>query len=163
MSVSHYVYCGPYIQCTKKYEIKKIEFNGCTNIECLRYRKQANTNFCSKCGNPIEKLFDTRNVQVSKKLDELFDVDTFCLIHDEILTCEYDILLPNLFPKNIDKKRQYYIKFKDSNCQNLTNLNISSEIDELAKFHVKEIEKLKNLYGEDQVKIFWGILTWADC
>lgn len=160
MSVSYYSYCGPYIRCVKKYEIKKIEFNGCTNIKCLKYHAQANSNFCSKCGNPIGKLFHTVNVQVNRQLHDLIGEDIL-----QVVTTfdKYDILLSNKSPKNIDKIRQYCINFKESNYQDLTDLNVHIEMDELAKFYAKEIDKLKILYGEDQVKICWGILTWSDC
>ncbi|MGK4455521.1 hypothetical protein, partial [Klebsiella pneumoniae] len=61
-----------------------------------------------------------------------------------------------------ETRRQFsaYV-YNTSTCQDLTATDRQQEMDDFVTRHKKYIDKLKEVYGENEVVLCWGFLTWA--
>ena len=152
MGVSINTIIGPYLQVKGRYEIKKTKVKRmCPNHP----KKETNDKFCAQCGTPIES-FDYVETKTLTPQQFFFQSD---LCNDDGLWCpEYcDAILPNNYPPN-----NINVDINNQNSVDLTN--VGSIIEEQLKWfnekYVKEITAFKQAFGEDKIKICWGVVTF---
>lgn len=176
MSITYRAYCGPYLRCTKTFTTVEDKHAGCVNNGCPRQNKKSTSNikFCPQCGTAIGLFVVQTKVQVGDSLDELFDGDNpFCNVFTESgpksLYHKYDILVSNRrqeYDSNCedeDTSRQFFVFIGDKEvCQDLTEIDPKVEIAEFEQKNIKEIAKLREVYGQNEVVVLWGFLTWGN-
>jgi hypothetical protein len=156
MSVSKYLYLGPYFECTCKPVKRTDHVKGCTNKKCKNYPKEPEPDdpemgkFCSACGSPYGKVpieVEERTHPYDVVEDELFEIN--CSEPED----------PNLLwlVPNVQRKGAPRPDFDDEGevHLDLQQLDPSAEIRWLETAFAKELVKLKKAYAKVTVK--WGL------
>jgi hypothetical protein len=157
MSVNYRVKVGPYIEVFNPEKDSVKQHYGCNNLKCKLFRKLNANKFCSSCGSPIELVsvpckariaFDFYNA-LGGRLDEIH--------HDNLPSNKqnYSILQPNI--------GQFGDSFGDYES---VVIELTTQISELQlrtfnETFAKEIIKLNEVFGENNVKVKWGIIAYA--
>lgn len=158
MGVDYNVYAGPYIVVFNPLKDSTEEFYSCPNKKCNNHNKPISDEFCSKCGTKIERMIRPCQERIDFNYFEEFE-ERFAEAFPEYKPngCDdYLYLITNM--KNdvgvhIDPK--YHVSE--------TVFDLKEQIEKLTEFtnrNRKEIRKLKNVFGEKNVQIKWGVLSW---
>lgn len=177
MGTTHYAFVGPYLRCTQQLKDVEDGHRGCVNEGCPKYRLEfggMTAKFCPQCGKEIGTFTTTRKESAVRGVWELFGgKDTFrpvmCEDGPKSIRSKYDILVPNYRPgydpdcEDEDTRRQFRVAPRDgSTYQEMSSMNPGEEMAWLLEKYAAEIEKLRGLYGADNVKVCWGFLTWGN-
>jgi hypothetical protein len=153
MSCHYHAFVGPYIEVHNPLRIGTKSVKTCTNEKCSKHGAYSADSFCSKCGSAIGEV----NIpcRERKKFDvwtEFGGKEPFYEISGERLKIDNDYVL---YHSNMNKGpgRTLY-----ENCVILPMdaAFVQNEIDSLKTFHVKELARLKEVFGDESVKIKWG-------
>ena len=169
MGVDRNTSIGPYmIVLGEKVEEIERSANACSDKECDNYKsnKEISEKFCSKCGSTVKpKLFKEEYKRDAYKLlwdleDEgIIDEEEFCWT--DPMGCGGGVFLANeSSPFEIKRrKNDDGIKGYDE-VIDLTGINSSEEITWFNERYKKAIDIFKKEFGEDNVKIGWGVIEW---
>jgi len=164
MGIDYNVYVGPYALCQNELVDKETTRLSCPNKDCCRYNRRPldKQKFCTQCGTKISEI-PTTIKQLRVKSWEMFDdlQEHLWLLGDDFKdTPEHsEIWRSNMkgIGKRFDPKYDEYVR----------PLGVCDpemdELQEIAAFEEQAAESLKQLreaYGEDNVKITWGIIGW---
>lgn len=157
MSIDYNTYVGPYIEVYNPEKDSTEEYHSCPNKKCTNHTKDISAGFCSECGSKIERM--------SRKCKERVDFDTWEEFDDSI--CE---VLCGYKPDGCENF-MYLVSNVGKIGLNLDGRNPSiNEIDcgkplveifDFKSIKKKEIDRLKEVFGTDNVKIKWGVLVWC--
>ena len=148
MSVS--VYVGPYLKVVSDLTSTVTK----TKKACVNGHKVNSSKFCPDCGK------ETVNIE--------FEVKEKRYILWTELESEDDLWSPEGFSKILlptsNRKGSIRVRVENSEETNLTDVDITGKkVDEIKWFH-KEYDKyirvLKSFYGEDNIEICWGIISY---
>ena len=155
MGIDYNVYVGPFIECIPTKVMRTEEHPGCP--KCNR---ETHGKFCSKCGTPIGIL----TKQVEDYLVDYGDCEQAFLDagleEDDLYTIDHDkpsvILVANSkgFGHSIDPKYEFGLLIDEE-------IDAVAEKTKLSEMYAKHIEILKSLYGEDNVSVRWGIISYT--
>lgn len=172
MGVDLHCYFGPYLACGLKNNKKmprKVTVNpACFNPNCKNKGKQSGFKFCPYCGEETqagcEEIFEDSidmyivEAQINERLSNILSVGGQCecpyakdnnlhiwISNEEIPTLKADVVdygsgdqyMPIVSGEMIEKHKDAFVK----------------------RF-VKQIATIKEVYGEDQVKVEWGIFNY---
>lgn len=155
MSLEHSTYIGCFIFCKNEEMISKKEFKMllCIN-KCVENLYDSSQIFCPYCG---EKLIESINVK---------DVFHYKVPKDEI----YEVTNNSIrdisdFVPNIDHLIEIWLPNKDysSNEEGVTIITDKVKKNSITNFAIRyniEIEILKTYYGEENVKIHFGVISY---
>lgn len=161
MGTDYTVHLGPYIKVHNPATPSTTECYCCPNVNCKQYKKKASETavFCFTCGYKIKLI--TFLSDKPRKFDVYTEYDGNLR---EAMTeykpkghNDYTFLISN-------KKEGPHISFnpeRECYAQSITQTTISESIDTFTKIHEKDIAKLRKVFGDDAVKIHYGILSWA--
>ena len=159
MSVSYYWYIGPYIKVYNPLKQSTEKFHSCTNPKCENYEERISDQYCSKCGTKIGIVEVPCNTRI--------DFDVYYEFKDEQLA---EI---NRYDSSGDKDNIYYISNKKNlgagrklDCNDCEEISFDSDIIEselrvMKKDFVKEIVRLKEIFGEENVNVLWGAISYT--
>ena len=161
MGVSINTIVGPYLKVEGEYEIKIPKVK---RVCPFHPKKETNDKFCSECGTLVESVdyVETRSLtpqefywQSDSNEDDMF----WCPDEDDMFWCpDYcDAILPN---ENPPKKIELDINGNKS--VDLTNMEpiIKEQVKWFKEKYAKGIAEFVNAFGEDNVKVCWGVVTF---
>lgn len=150
MSVSYNVFIGPYIKVYSP-EIDTVEeYHTCPNVNCKNHKQDVAKGFCPKCGTRIERTTRIIEEQVSfDYYDELGG--NFNEITDYNNPSNYN----RIFTSDIGVET-----FFDSDFEEIpmNETNLLSDINLLKTKYVKEISRIEEVFGKENVLILWGAI-----
>lgn len=167
MSVDVHCFAGPYFACGLQHEKKIVveKATACPNAMCRQYKQLTATAFCASCGNKIvvmdvERLRDKIGVEIVSallgKTDLYFD---FYLMKDSSYVKEKKLHIWRGW--NVSGKE---FRYRDEGLQlDCFPIVTAEDIENQKKFFLEKYEReykvLKEVYGEDQVEVKWGIFN----
>ena len=148
MSVDYTKMVGAYAKVYNPLTEKESFIYACVNEKCMDNGKKCPSNFCPRCGKEIGK----KKVMISERIE--FDC--------------YKELDEKMYRAMKDDDYCYYvsnISTEDDHLEDISENEITPEqiASGLAKFNEnrsREISKLKKVFGEENVKVKWGVLCW---
>ena len=159
MGVDYTCYVGPYIMVHNSEIDSIIEYHSCKNLECENNAERLPDKFCPKCGTKVELLKFPHRTKI--------DFDVYTEFKDRLATAvdqykpdafeDFDFYIPNT--KNAPGRQ-----FDATYSGNVIALNTEFINQELAKFSTMfhtEINKFISTFGEKNVTVKFGVLTWA--
>ncbi len=151
MSVSYNVFVGPYIK-VRDIEIDRIEeYHTCLSTGCRNHKKEMSCGFCPKCGGRIERISRV----VKGKID--FDYyDELGGNFNEVF--EYEKRDFKIFTSDIGNDIGFDGDFKEIPIGNITP---ATEITNLYEKYNKEVARIKEVFGDENVQVLWGVVTWV--
>lgn len=168
MSVDVNCFAGPYFACLLKNENKIVieSENVCPNTLCVKYKQLNTAAFCSFCGSKIVKM-DMEWVRDSidiETVDNLLgDSDLYCDFADLAYTEKNKL---HIWHDCNDITKGF--RFRDGGWHlDCFPVVTAEDLHNQKKFFLEKYEKeykvLKEVYGEDQVEIRWGIFNSYSC
>ena len=146
---------GPIIRCENKLTdtVKKIKT--CSNKDCKNHGKIKDQMFCEICATRIDSVV----IPISEKLVDHWAVSEIleeALYHldNPLQGPLVDYWAPNV-PRN--NPRNFSLNFNDH--LNITSMNPQQEETWIKEAFAKEIQILKNVYGQNNVTVQWGMVT----
>jgi hypothetical protein len=162
MSIDYHVHIGPYIKCRRSTVQDVTTVRTCPNEGCKKHLAIYNKEiaFCSDCGTKIlEKEIPRNRPKVSfEDVEEKFG-GTFL----ELLT-EYNQQPENIYVSNIKRehRKDGGFDFDPHYCsgffQNFDGEDIANGIETFTNEFAEEIEGFKELYGDSNVEVAWGVI-----
>lgn len=165
MSWSKETHVGPYLVCglkNNKLITIKVPLRGtCSNTLCKNYKKEIQSNYCSECGSKATEGYEEKSVNSIDvaSIEEEISLSLFFIRHPLWLE-KKDI---NIWVSN-RKLKIDEIKFNMSNyvkTDDITGDIIEKHKKIFAEEYADEIAVIKKHYGEDQVRIEWGVFNYA--
>ena len=150
MGVDHNVYAGPFALCQNEQQEKVGTKLSCTNSGCSNYGKTLHDKFCPNCGFPVGDFDIT---YTTERVDSYDLADVMCLM------CCVGGLYGDVWVSN-DISDDFYDFGHEHFVKCLMGEEVSKAIDDFKKKHISDLEMLKEAYGEDNVKIKWGVVGW---
>lgn len=151
MGVDTNVYLGPYIECQNHWVDSSAPVLGCANC-----KKESKAKFCPNCGtknSSFDVPYRELGVNMEDGLDALMSVDSMCGPRpgEELI---------DRYVSNIDwGNRTFNIELDDSDHHCL-DIDRDPEVEEFNITFADEIQLLKDSYGEERVKLRYGLLIW---
>ena len=158
MSIDYYAHVGPYIKIHNPKRHSTEEYHSCPNEKCSNHVKQMSEKFCPKCGTEI-KL-------VAFPVEAPLDVDFYGKFEEKL--CE---AFGDYKPHNCD---DYVFLIGNTKTSSGASLDIDSgyehevketdpatELEKFKTMFAKEIDTLKEIFGEKAIEVKWGILGWV--
>lgn len=152
MGVSINTVIGPYLKVDGKH---KIEIPKVKRVCPNHPKKETNNKFCAECGTPIESVDYVETKTLNAK-QFYYESDVY---EDDKLWCpEYcDAILPDEYPPN-----RFECDIDDNQSVDLTNAGpiIEQQLKWFKEKYAKEIATFVKAFGEDKVKVCWGVVTF---
>ena len=158
MGVSYYTYVGPYVKVYNPEKASKKEYHSCPNHGCSNNKKPMSDAYCSKCGTKIERLtfyiqdrtrFDANSEFADGTLRDVYsDFDDHNYMHF-VDDGQRDLLHLLMNINNGDF------------VSDLTDKNPATEVEEFKEIRRKEIARLKEVFGEENVSVRWGVINYV--
>lgn len=159
MSVSFNTFVGPYVEVYSPEKQSTEEYHSCPNKKCVNHTKPISDGYCSKCGTKIERM--------ERACMEKIDFDCY----DEFPDYSLEEVITTYKPTDCED----YIYFVNGNKHaigiildgNDVSVNQIDEKTPQAESELfknklnKEITRLQEVFGKDNVKIKWGVLVWC--
>lgn len=143
---------GPYLKVEGKH---KIEIPRVKRVCPNHPKKETNDKFCAQCGTPIESV-DYVETKTLTGQDFYYQSDVY---EDNTLWCpEYcDVILPNEYPA-----KRFKCDIDGQQSVDLTNAGpiIQEQLKWFKEKYAKEIAAFVKAFGEDKVKVCWGVVTF---
>jgi hypothetical protein len=157
MSVNYRVKIGPYIEVFNPELPSTKEHYGCNNPKCKVFQKLNANKFCSQCGSPIALVSIPCKARIKFDFNDEFSGRLYEIHHDNLPNDKYrySILQPNT--------GQFGDSFGDYES---VVIELTTQISELQlrtfnETFAKEIIKLNEVFGENNVKVKWGVIAYA--
>lgn len=156
MGINYNTFVGPYIEVYNPMKDTVEEYHTCPNKKCKNHGAYIGDGYCSKCGRSIER--QTRPSKNKIEFDCYEELESNSL---------YEVLTEYKPDGKIDC--QYFIDGSigismdgyHSNVSEISSESIVEQLDKINKKLKNDICKLQKVFGKDNVKIKWGVLTWC--
>ena len=134
---------------------------GCLNTACGAYKKLTNNKFCAHCGHEVG-TFNTAEKVRNASYNIFLEND----LQEDIM---YEIEVPKLkngeaiIIGNHKSPFENWIDTYDSGVKELDKenpLKVKEQLDWFNEYYAKPIEALKKAYGEENVEIKFGIISY---
>ena len=155
-------YVGPYVQCRVETTTEEEPFLGCTNGACVNAAKDLCTAFCPECGAPRGERIRILTVDV------IDDGDVEEILRNVFRTPNGDGYLAwsrkhhmHVWIVNHTERMERDPVLDSSASFSLSTITreiVHREIAGLAAVFSRELKRLREVYGEDAVRIRWGIV-----
>jgi hypothetical protein len=143
---------GPYlyVKGTCKVSTQKVK-RVCPNHS----KKETNAKFCAECGSPIESVEDEDNKNLTYN-EFLCTIPNFW---EKLSAPQYsDVMLPTMAPPNkkisVEIEQRGFVDLSDA-----TSI-MEKQLQWFNETCVEEISKFKEAFGEENVKVCWGLVTY---
>lgn len=171
MSIDYSTYLGPYAACkTHKVDETKKK-RTCSNTACEQYEREVwdkKTQFCSTCGaaiNDREYVVPVDNVNASDIRESL--------LREVLVTPSGDSMWKWMRDNNLhiwisnlskipgqDRKFSFDPRHEEQYIPSITPEMIAAELERFNDRFEKEIQLLRQEYGEENVTILWGLVHY---
>lgn len=155
MGIDYHVSIGPYVECFSEKIEKTFTKPICTNELCKYFGRVVSTKFCGYCSMLIEnapyvKSVDKVSPEVLEKIlnDRLYEV---CLDVTEVSHIKTLI-------SNRTVETSFWPKETGSFSEEITESDRIRSLEHFNKVHKEDLDKLRNLFGPENVVVKWGIV-----
>lgn len=159
MGVDITTYVGPYIEVYNPETPSTEEYYSCTNSKCKQHKRGLSSKFCPDCGKSVGiiKIPSKEKINIWEFIDEKLEGTLQPVMTEYKPNKNYEFLVPNeeILKRDttFDAKQETYIVEIDSS-------QISEEAFKMCNKFRKEIDILKEKFGNDSVTIKWGVIGW---
>jgi len=156
MSVQYHSYVGPYIKVNNPEKESTEKYHGCPKRTCGKYRHRISDQFCANCGTKIELVEVPCKSRIKFDVYEEFDENLaeigshYCITDTEIFISNKETLGAG---RILDCESCTEIPFDES--------VIGTETRKMENDFSKEITRLKEVFGEQNVSVLWGVVAYA--
>lgn len=159
MSVSYYVYVGPYVEINNPVQDTETKYHSCSNSKCQMRKKEMSSQFCPHCGAkvtlqsfPTKKRSDMYDACEKVGIDEnLFFRAPMEGISDKLfLTCNQKLL-----------PRETNFASWEEGVTEMEDIDVAKEKAAFDDIYHKDMELLREFFGRDNVIVKWGVLQYA--
>lgn len=155
MSTEYQLHVGAYLEVYNPEKPSTTEYYACPKRSCSNFQVKCSTKFCPVCGTAISLVTVPTPVRIK------FDVYEECL--DNLAEVEGDSLPDEkqdyiLFVSNITNGSG--ISTQGSTLKEVTEKTIKNDLVEFKDIFKGEIIRIKEVFGEDNVKVKWGIIGY---
>jgi len=169
MSIDRYTYVGPYIECSgSKTTIKMRDRIVCSSGKAHSFSANGDTKFCGVCGAPVEYTYKDEPVTfwdiIYQESDEFYEKHFEAIVPKSmvpLLDCELNPITPDPMSDEYDifgLNCGVYVDHDESTTE-LNASEIVSSIDEVKEVMKKELDLLRNLYENVEVK--FGVVSYC--
>jgi len=163
MGTRQTVKIGPYLEVTGKVKIEEeLRVLTCSNSECVKHKKNEaiKTNCCPECGTKtsIKQYINIEECDVNKYV---CNYDESNIFEDNLISYNYldgSILLPN---EAWTEKNMGFDSY-ESGVIDLNDVDSKTGIEWFEKKYDKQIEILKKIFGEEVVKVKFGLISYCN-
>lgn len=137
---------------------KEQGFRSCGNPVCSNHKKTLSSSFCDKCGGTV--------VTLTKTISSHFDLSSFLCedLGETLFECrqlfniktELHLVLPNR--KN---NKGIEISAYDDGFQAISPSQRTDDIGWFYETYQKEITILNEKFGEENIEVLWGIVSYS--
>lgn len=149
---------GPMLRCENQPDIKHSSITSCSNEKCSQHGLAKKNQFCDICGHTVSSISINKT---ETKIDrwQLSEDIQEALYHlsNPLAGPLVDFWAPNLQRGSV---RTFSLNRYDHVLD--INLNPEEEKEWFLKNFSKEIQTLKDRYGEDKVSVVWGMVSGED-
>lgn len=169
MGLDYTVHLGPYVVCKFTMKLQTSKIRSCPNDVCSQHKQlcwDSNKKFCVQCGRPIS-MVEVMDVVPSVDTDVVQQEfkERLCLVGgDDFYKWMKDnkshIWISNAIPPKGSRQET----FDPTSGMELVEVNldlITEEVFQFVKLHVEDLEVLRKHYGDGNVKVRWGLLSWV--
>ena len=151
MSVDYNKMVGAYAKVYNPLTEKESFIYACVNEKCVDKGKKCSSDFCPRCGKEISKKKVMIYERIEFDCEEALNDKMYRVMKDD----EYYYYISNISADNDGFLEE------DAFENEITPEQITSGLAKLNKNRSKEISKLKKVFGEENVKVKWGVLCWV--
>lgn len=170
MGISTSSYIGPYVVC-KTHKVPSVEnIRTCSDPSCKKYSERYwgdSTKFCPDCGTKIlerEKPIQIDNAnywEVQQLIQESLCVPSGDSFHEILEEKSQHIWIANRTVPDCARNFWFNSRDYDTSLTEITPEMCQDETQKFKLFFEKEIEILRAEYGEENVSVHWGYLSWV--
>lgn len=156
MSTDYKTYIGPYIEVYNPLQTKINDFYGCINKTCKSCGTPQSYKFCPECGNEIQLIENHIKGRIEFDIhDETKDTLSEMLCGDKpVKISDYRFFIPNDYKApGIIYDNKY-----DPFAYSVNEIIIKSDDADVSARYSGELLRLKEVFGEANVTIKWGVL-----
>ena len=164
MSVDYEVYFGPYVEVTTKMVETKATVHACSNPNCGNFQRTTSQGpYCSKCGQEITGC-EVDEMTSQPDIDQFIEDDEFCTVLMPVVNDCTDHLnrTQNLWvftPNQIDAPGTLFYVKEESGYRDVHPGAMDADTDYLEA--LPETQRLREYFGDENVRVKWGVLNWA--
>lgn len=157
MGVSYYIYIGPYVEVYNPLKPIDQEYHSCPSKGCSNHTKPISDGYCPKCGTKIGRLI--------RKVNERIHFDVYREFGDGTLRDVHNDFGENNYMRFLDNAHRglhhLHIDAEYDSVNDFTDKNPSEVVDEYKKLRSKEIARLQEVFGNDNVTVKWGVINYV--
>jgi len=159
MSIDYNTHVGPYIQVYNPKKPSTKEYHSCPDKKCFNYGSELSNKFCPNCGRAIILVtFPCTAATDFDIYEEKMDNDLSEIVTewkpDGMESCMLFVSNRKGFGKSYDARSDCYV----SECNETT---VVADVQRFITTFGKQIVRLKEVFGEKNVQIKWGVIGWA--
>lgn len=155
------IYCTTLVKCKKQLEEITHPFFVCLNNGCVNYKQPIESKFCPHCGKervnepkkakqPKQNPFEIMQKDLGEKLYSPFAINT--KENDYYISNQTDGKEPRILPR---------LESGENCIKEISPESIQNHIAWFRDKYSKEIMKLKELYGEENISLSFGLIIDA--
>lgn len=159
MGSKKYAKLGPYVLCTNSPATRMVDVSTCSNSACNKHGMTLYTKFCDLCGAQIRLMALSRpSVKVSR--DQVYDKigDNLSLYgrDDGVAVHNTDVYRGNTnWYGSLSSHSE-----DDPGVYEVTPEQIAAELEKFQAFYAVELRDLRDLYGQGNVTVKWGLVVY---
>lgn len=170
MSIDYSTYLGPYVSC-KTHKVDKTRTKRtCSKVDCSKYESEVwdkNTKFCDVCGSSIndrEYIVQVSNVdsgELRMTLDEALVTPAGDSMWKWMRDNDIHLWISNLIKiPGQDRNFSFDPKYEEQYVPHIDQGMIDAELKAFSDCFSKEIQLLRQEYGEYNVSLHWGLVHY---
>lgn len=167
MGIDYTNYLGPYVVCKVGMVTKTRQRLTCMNPKCVKYRSERwdTTKFCGHCGQPVMTYEEPRQIdsvdsdEVDRKMKGALHQPGGEAMRGYQKENHVHLWLSN---KCIPDQREFSTDpMQDFEVSEITGSLIQQEMIAFRYVYEVELNILRDVYGEANVEVKWGMLQYA--
>lgn len=161
MGIDYYVHLGPYIKVHNPKRKTTETLKTCSNQSCEKHKQRnwGDDKFCKECGKEIRDLTFPCMAPLDFDVYEEFN-DRLKEAMTEYKPKKYQDY--QYFIGNVKGTPSKDIKVKGNDSEfELSAHSVVSDYEKFVQMYDKEISRLSEIFGRNNVTIMFGVLNWA--
>lgn len=159
MGVDYNTFIGPFVEVHNPPIPAKETVRTCSNDKCYQHKRYQLGKYCSNCGTEVRDITFDSLAPIFVNQNEEFE-DALVRIQREYKPenrKDYDIWIDN----HNGSPGARYDSHDSIYVESVTHERIVKEVNELLKRRDRQINRLKEIFGEDAVQVKWGVVAEA--
>lgn len=162
MGVDYHTYVGPYVRVRNVPKPSVEEYHSCTNPKCKKYEERMSAKFCPDCGNKIGLIQVPSTERISsweliEEMDEKLSIAASEYKPEGM--DDFEFFIPNI--KYGLKRNSHFNPYCETYAVNFDWKSVSGETELFSEKFKKEIEFLREKFGDEHVAVLWGVIGYT--